>query len=141
MTSKRATIYIPEDMSTQLGPCDNLSGRLAAIVDRYSIMVLDLMPNFSRNEWCAICDANSGTDMMGGLASPTMIWANVHDSIRLDEKWSIDQDALVKRLQQLRPSELLAVAEVCVRFWQLDKCDTDTALRLAGALPMEDTAK
>ena len=93
------------------------------------------MPTFARNEWCAIFDANNGTDVFNAEdhAPPLIVWANLADSQGIGEKWSINSASLVKRLQKLSVPQLLAVQEACVRFWMMTDLETDEALKQSWA--------
>jgi hypothetical protein len=138
MASKRATIYLRERTLAALGqsPEGELSQRIAAMLVRFESICRSLMPEFSRAEWGAIMDANNGgTDLwvadVDGYAGGTLIWANVHDSVGLGEKWDINQAKLVKRLQRLSPAELVAVDEAISRFWNHCNLKTNAALEAA----------
>lgn len=134
--ARKATIYISDDTSEIIGKTGKgeLSSRIAACLARYAKMSASLMPVFTRDQWCAIFEANNGTDVFGGDGiSGTMIWANVADSPGLGEKWSIDQDQLVAEMRALSEAELLAVNEACVRFWQISSKPTDKAIKASGA--------
>jgi hypothetical protein len=117
---------------------ENRSGRLNTVCERYLAMVADELArlDFSRAEWCAILDANNGVDLGLGIGTggAIMIWANVHDSHGLGEKWSVDQAALVRRLQALPRSSLYAICEVADRFWSRAETPTDTALAAAARI-------
>ena len=91
----------------------------------------------SRNEWCAVLDANNGvTQYIGdGMMAATLIWANVHDTPGLGSKWSVDQAALVRKLQSLDMSVAISIQEACDRFWSRAALPTDDALRASGILP------
>jgi hypothetical protein len=68
----------------------------------------------------AIMDANNGVEQyLGGAAMmPSMLWANVYDSDGgLGEKWGIDETRLVQKMQHMSKATLIAIQEVCDRFW------------------------
>lgn len=130
---RKITAYLSPASDDVIGNCNHLSSRLNAIIARYGCIVRDSMPAMSRNQWCAIMDANNGTDLLADRITPMIVWANVHDTPGLGEKWGIDQAALVSDLQQLSTTELLAVQEACVRFWQAAELPTDEALALSWA--------
>jgi hypothetical protein len=79
-------------------------------------------------------DANNGVEQhLGGAAMmPSMLWDNVHDSDGLGEKWGIDETRLVKKMQQMSRSTLIAIQEVCDRFWSHTDEPTEQALTTAG---------
>jgi hypothetical protein len=133
----KANIYIRDNTSVVIGPTQSgeLSSRIAACLNRYERFCKELMPTFSRNEWCAIFDANNGTDVFNAETNtpPMIVWANLADSRGMDEKWEINSASVVKRLQKLSVPELLAVQEASVRFWMMSDLDTDDALNQSWA--------
>lgn len=134
----RAQIYIGDDMSRVLGPTDrtgDLQSRLGSILLRYEAAVKAIMPAFSRNEWCAIFDANNGTDIFQEAAElqASGLWANVEDCFGLDDKWQIDTVDLLRRMKSLSLAELLAVREAVTRFWMHCDLPTDDAMQASWA--------
>jgi hypothetical protein len=51
---------------------------------------------------------------------------------KIREKWGIDQTRLVRKMQQMSKSTLIAIQEVCDRFWSHTDEPTETALTTAG---------
>ncbi len=142
--SERISVYAGPPIEAALACIadteQNRSGRLNTICERYLAMVADELGrlDLSRGEWCAIMDANNGVAVYYGEPAgitATGLWANVHDSPELGEKWKIDQAALVKKLQLLPRSSLLAIKEACDRFWSLTEKPTDKALIASGIKP------
>lgn len=136
--SRKVTIRLPDRTQETLGQIreGEVTQRIVACLARYERICRELMPTYSKGEWCAIMDANNGgTDIWLAAEvdypSGTGIWANVHDSVGLGEKWEIDQKKLVKKLQRLSPAELLAVDEAIARFWNHTELETDQALKVS----------
>jgi hypothetical protein len=86
---------------------------------------------FGRPEWNLMADANNGMsplltmvgeDRRALRSTPTMIWANVADDIRLnggDKKWKLkDPDGLVERLRNLDFVHGWAVVLAVQWFWE-----------------------
>lgn len=125
-------------MSVAIGPTGpgELSTRLAAILHRYRRLVDALTPRLTVAQWAAVVDANNGTDVFGDqdFGGSAMIWANVEDSPGLGEKWSVDPDALVRSLKSMSTAELIAVTEVCRRFWQSAGTDEGQSDGVADAV-------
>lgn len=93
----------------------------------------------TRGEACLICDALNGTALFGTVdehdGTYMFIPAEIEDSIRLDgtdEKWSVDGKTLVRKLHELPPVILCAIADACERFWQHPHRDLDERLREVG---------
>lgn len=138
MPSNKRSVYLTNQTLAAIGlPVDaddrqgwSLSGRLNAVVERYSQIVADAMPEFSRGEWCAIFDANNGT--IFDEWSLMMIWANVADSPELAEKWKVNVGKLVEKLRGLSKAQAAAVTEAIERFWHHSELETDEAIAKAG---------
>lgn len=145
MTSKRVSVYVPDRLLPILGEGDSMSCRLAAVVDRYSVVVDQHTPELTRSEWCMILDAcngwatwsEAGETLMGGIA------LEVHDAFVVSmtaDKWGMSQEqaiALVERLRGLTAAETIAVVERIERFWRRADLDTDAAMADAGIVPTE----
>ena len=82
----------------------------------------------------AIFDANNGGPFPGTEPESLLsgIWTNVFDTPGLVEKWGVDQEGLVARMQQLNPGEAIALAEACRYFWDFCGEDTDKLLKDLG---------
>lgn len=99
------------------------------VVDQYLKMTLASIP-VSKEEACAICDANNGSMLMD---HPWLgIIPNLIDTEGLDEKWGIDTVSLVRKLKFLTNGELMALAFGVARFWRNAELPTDKALKKAG---------
>jgi hypothetical protein len=98
-------------------------------VDEFLRLELACIP-LTKNEACAVCDANNGAMLMG---SP---WAgivpNLMDTEGLDGKWNIDTVALSRKLRHLTRGELFALSFGIARFWRNCELPTDEALKKAG---------
>lgn len=132
----KATIHIHPKTSEIIGPTDSgtLSLRVAAMLARYESICRDNMPTLTAAEWGAVFEANNGTDVFGEEpVMPSIVWANVADSEGLDEKWGIDSASLVRSLENLTRSQLIAVKEACVRFWMNASHATRTAMENSWA--------
>lgn len=88
----------------------------------------------TRNEACAICDANNGALLM-----PPHCWfgiaANVEDSGRLnnaDAKWDVDHRALAGRIAATDRGTQFALSIAIAEFWRRCELPTDEALTLSG---------
>lgn len=137
--AKRTSIYLPDAVSAYLADAESVSSRIAAIILRYQRLCRESLPALSREEWCAVCDANNGCgfeDSAGEFAESigVMLWANVHDSPGLGDKWEIDQGKLVERMQQWTYAEQVAAYEACRTFWQHSDISTDEAMIRAKML-------
>lgn len=108
-----------------------LSGRINQTIQRYDAIISRSMPEFTRDEWCAIFDANN-PGLMDGDSTAMMIWPNVADTPGLSEKWDVDPKKLIARLRKLTTPELLAVGEACSLFWLHCDGGHNAALELAG---------
>lgn len=133
---ERITIYAGPPLARAIEATlddDNRSGRVNNVAERYLDIVEAVRPRFTRDEWCAVCDALNGV-WLNDSVSARLVWANVADTPELGEKWSIDQPALTSRLRALDAAGNWAVIETVQRFWARAHLDTDDALRAAGAI-------
>lgn len=132
----RASIYLAPPLLRVLDGTTERSGRLNDVAARYLAIIDDAITRlpFSRDEWCAICDANNGCTGagVGDDFGWQEMWANVADADGLGDKWGIDQDALVAHMRRTSLVEKAAMAEVVDRFWAHSDLPTDEALRAAG---------
>jgi hypothetical protein len=111
------------------------TSRMNIVCERYLAMVEDELSDlpFTQREWCAIFDANHGVQLDAGMVpNISLIWTNVHDTKGLGAKWKIDQIRLVRALQELPKTALIAIQEACDRFWSHTELGTDEALGQAG---------
>jgi hypothetical protein len=98
---------------------EQINGDLA----RYYRLLAEIRPTlrerFSPEEISLILDSCNG--WMMDFSSPQFIWANVADSIRLnqlDQKWGVSKpDDLVQRLRGLSLLESIALADAITRWW------------------------
>lgn len=133
--AERKTIYLPDPVVEYLADAESLSGRISGVILRYKELCARHLPQLTRNEWCAICDANNGCgDIMD--EHPDLIvgmqWANVADSPGLGAKWGINQAALVTRMRKWTYAETVAAFEAVRTFWLHTDKPTDAALKIAG---------
>jgi hypothetical protein len=135
----RVQIYAGPPVEAALaavGEADTASGRLNTVAERYLAMVRDELSRIglSREEWHALLDANNGVEIYigSGRWPESLVWANVHDTTGLEEKWGIDQKALVAKLQALPKSSLIAIQEVIDRVWAHYRRPTDEVLAECG---------
>lgn len=73
----------------------------------------------SEAEWNLLRDASNGV-IWEPWSAATMLWANTEDAIRLDgldEKWSVDGEALVRKLRNLSAGAVWAVIDAVERWW------------------------
>jgi len=108
--------------------------RINNIAERYRALIHSAMPTLTRNEWCAVMDANNGLGVIGDLLTVMNAWMNVADSPELENKWEVDLTRLTARLRQMSMAEKLAVGEAIERFWAWSNLPTDEALAKALVL-------
>lgn len=106
----------------------NVSGAINTAVDRYLEIVRRAMPTLTLGEWCAIFDALNGCWMLESW-SPRYAFADVADTPGLGQKWQIDQEALVARLQAMDYAACVAVVDAAERFWATDTTSTEEGWR------------
>lgn len=148
MAAERLSIYLPERLRAVLDLQDGhegLSNRIAAVLDRYSVVVASHCPALTRAEWCCVLDACNGWASWNeaGETLMTSIAVEVEDGIHLNglaEKWGLTEqqgNGLVAKLQMMRPAELMAVLERIEKFWRRSSETTDGAMAAAGIVPSD----
>lgn len=148
MSSTKISIHAGQPIEAALnalglGGHANKSGRLNTVCERYLAMVADELGrlDISYNEWCAIMDANNGVQpFVGHPEIHLMLSANIADTPSLGAKWDIDQPALVRKLQALPKSSLVAIQEACDRRWSRSDLDTELAMCEAG-IPVHEASE
>ena len=121
--SRKTSLWLAPDIldviesTARPGEDQSVSSRINGIILRYGELVRRSAPELSLGEWCAVCEANSGTSLDDSPGSVSWLWANVHDSKALGEKWDINQKKLVAKMQSWTYAESLAAAEIIERFW------------------------
>lgn len=124
MFARREEIIITEEADAIIGETEGLSSRINTIILRYGEMIRDACPAFIKIEWFAILEATRGTCIgidCWGPDQAAIIWAEVADCEDLAEGQGVDQHSLAERLRGLKPSEKIAIAEVCHKFWSSSK--------------------
>jgi hypothetical protein len=106
----------------------NVSGAINTAVDRYLEILRRSMPTLPLGEWCALFDALNGCWMLESW-SPRYAFADVADTPGLGQKWQIDQDALVARLQACDYATCVAVVDAAERFWASEAQPTEEGWR------------
>lgn len=148
--AKKSSIYIPDRLDAVLGPCGettgmSLSGRIAAIVDRYGEIIRRHRPQLTRAEWMLLMDALNGWASWAEAGRTLMIGIalEVEDAIamhRLDAKWGLapqQAQELVRRLRELSFAEAISVIDAAEMFWAHADLDADAALAKAGVRPSD----
>lgn len=135
----RRSIYIGEPIKRLLALVGDDDGAFSQTVNgavaRYLEVMREHRPDFSRAEWCAICDALNGTifDDLWVRRAGKLIAIELEDSRGgLGEKWGVDIPALCAKLMALPTAESLAVLHVVTVFWAHCDLETEAALSLAG---------
>lgn len=86
--------------------------------------------SLSVEEACLIVDALNGT--INDLSTAARFWIGVQDAIELegfDQKWQVDGDALIKKLQELDEITALAIVDAAERFWESQSEDIREAVK------------
>ncbi|MDQ7789587.1 MAG: hypothetical protein RDU41_05975 [Clostridia bacterium] len=87
--------------------------------------------DLNTKEAMLIVDSLNGTVFTDPL-SATLLWANIEDSIRLDDldaKWDVDGAALATKLRGLTSIQAMAVVDAAERFWADPEKDIEPWVR------------
>ena len=124
MASKRTTIYLNEPLALALqGLADRgQSARLGDIADRFAEIVrrARIAQRFSEAELMALRDCCNGTWFQPAKLIDGAVLANFSDSgpDGLYEKWGIDAQAVIDKLQGLSFADQVALVEDIEGFWR-----------------------
>lgn len=127
MPFKRITISVPEYIDTSMesrgGSGDGKSGAVVRTIDRYMAIInrskIEMGKNFSSQECGLILDSCNGT-AWADTVSIQLLPENIVDGIemdRLDQKWSVDGDALVRKMRGLTYAEKMAMVDAIQYWW------------------------
>ncbi|WP_019022937.1 hypothetical protein [Thioalkalivibrio sp. ALE23] len=121
-------------------PMRSTSGAINTAVDRYLEVVRRSMPAFQLNEWGLIFESLNGVWMQEGAGMiEGSLKLGISDSIsldRLDQKWEVEGDALLAKLQALTYCQQVAVIDAAERFWS--QPNRGSTLREEIALVVEE---
>lgn len=105
----------------------------------YEELVMLELQVFSRDELCALLDANNGT-VLGYGGGWQWFHYNLEDSKGIAEKWSIDVPKLSEKYQALERDCKYRLAQLTIEFWS--RCDepTDALLIDLGLLKPQEAS-
>lgn len=134
----KLSIFLPESTQAKLGNPENVSARIAEIIERYNELVRRSKPTLSRAEWQGLFECANK------LALPTTgdvtryLWLEVSDSKpELAQQIGFDKAGLVRKIKTMSYPELLAAVELLQRYWrQSDR--QSVASRLTAVLGEEE---
>lgn len=102
----------------------NVSGVANKALDRYFALLAraraELRSQLSDNECALILDATNGT-MFSDTFSLSHLWAEIADAVSLDgldQKWEVDGDALVAKIQASGMIGQAALIDASERWWR-----------------------
>ncbi|MFU0783766.1 MAG: RHH-1 domain-containing protein [Thermoanaerobacterium thermosaccharolyticum] len=102
----------------------SMSGKFNEILHAYFAMLdrakKEILHIFSENEFNYIYDAFNGTILLPELSFKTLLIAKVEDADRFDrlsEKWNVDIDEFLNKLNALSEFECYAVCKIAEEFW------------------------
>lgn len=142
---KKTSMYLPDWLPEYLasyGEENPLSPSVVALIQRYRSITADACPEFTEQEWSAICDVLNGCGVwlsdVGRTEPAQHIWAELLDSgpDGIAEKWGVNLADLAKRIRALPLAGKVAVWDVAAKFWadpQLNQISTLDLLKKAGA--------
>lgn len=117
------SLEIEPQLGLRLSHALGSPGRVAVRdLDRYyATLAAELRRvDLSEAEAMLLIDSLNGTMHDTTESLPTMLWAGVADSIRLDglaATWDVDGSALIATLQALSPIQAVAVVDAVERWW------------------------
>lgn len=106
-------------------------------LERYYQVVRDELRQLqlTQREVLLVLDAMNGVIVDPPQMYRSTLLLDVADHIRLnaaDEKWDIDGEGLIRRLESLSPGTLISLVDLAERFWARSDEGTDTLLKDLG---------
>lgn len=106
-------------------------------LERYYAVIRDELKRLqlTQREVLLILDAMNGVIVDPAEMYRSTILLDVADHIRLnaaDEKWDIDGDGLIRKLEALSPGTLMALVDLAERFWARSEEAADAVLKDLG---------
>lgn len=95
------------------------SAAASRMIERYAELARRSLPELTEAEWNLVRDALNGW-LPEPAASVGWLAMGVRDAIKLDgldDKWAVDGDALLERLEALDYAGCLAVLDAVERWW------------------------
>lgn len=113
-----AELNLTPEMRSIIGPSRNpAEWRVRTILKRFSTIVAWSFPEFSDNEWCAICDISN--PIVGETWEILQLELAVEDCAQeVGPKWNVDAASLARRIATLDVGQKMAIAEFVERFWE-----------------------
>lgn len=142
MQKKKRNIYIGPALGHLIEALEragdnarSVSGMINACAERYLETVRRHIPDLAAEEWLLIFDALNGVWAGDAIVlSIQSLPAGVADAIALDglaDKWGVDGQALVDKLEAMGWCERMAVIDTAERFWAAGDWPSDPDALLA----------
>ena len=111
----------PLDRIASLYGEKDLPRNVAALLDRYLVMLHRATPRFSDRELCVIIDAlgDSWDPTPANIGNIPREFQAAITADRLDVKWGIDAATLVPRLERTTFSERVTLGEITAAYWRM----------------------
>lgn len=126
-SDNRKTIYLSEPVESvidRLASKSSASAAIARACDRYLFLVKACRPALAYEEWMAVIDCLNGYASQENVNQYVYaLTFNLSDSFNLDainEKWKIDGQALLDKVQNMTSCEKLSIVDVADQFWSND---------------------
>ena len=116
----------PLDRVASLYGEKDLPRNVAALLDRYLVMLHRATPRFSDRELCVIIDAlgDSWDPTPGNISQIPREVLTAITADRLDAKWSIDADQFGARLDRTSFYERTTLGEITAAYWRMPTTDS-----------------
>jgi len=110
---------------------------IAGLIARYDEVVRRSIPQLSEKEWMLVADALNGIWLLEEPRHVHYTELEIADGIRLnklDTKWEVDGDELLRKVHALDYARRLAIVDVVERLWCDPQADFAVKLREWGVL-------
>lgn len=136
----KLSIYLSDDVFVALGEPENVSGRIAGIIQRYDQMVEAAQPQLTIGEWFTVFACLKDFD--GSASTLRLLWASVAEGgdLNLGAAYPVDKRALSRKLRRLPFASLAALAEYSARYWATDDIMAPGVLKELHINPVAEAA-
>lgn len=130
---KRTSIYLGPRLGALIemhrSDSRSVSSLLDTVAGRYHYLVVKKLPALSEPEWALIFDALNGVWHDQPQLAVSGLAHGIADAIAMDglgDKWDVDGDTLVGRIEGMDAVEKLAVIDAAERWWSSDRLGADS---------------
>ncbi len=124
MTSKRTTMWLPDDLKKRLTASSDqsMSDGIREVSERY-FYILDrsrgeIRDKFTVPELSLLCDITNGTRQTAASLDRCLLADAEDTEDEIYARWQVKREVLIKKLESLTLSQNAALVDAVERFWR-----------------------